>query len=237
MTETQAREKIVNIMRSWVGCHQGDKIHHSIIDTYNKIRPLPMGYRLSYSEPWCAATVSAAGYLAGMQDIVFPHMNCGYLVSLFNNAGRWVEDDSYVPKPGDLVIYYWKDNGYGDCNEHASHVGMVENCDGKKFTVIEGNMGANSVCGRRTMEVNGKYIRGFCCPDYKSIATEEEDENMKRYHTFEEIPEWAKPEVKELIDSGALRGSNDDLNLSEDLMRSLIISKRYVDLKINSISK
>ena len=60
---------------------------------------------------------------------------------------------------------------------------------------------------------------------------------MKRYHTFEEIPEWAKPEVKELIDSGALRGSNDGLNLSEDLMRSLIISKRYMDLKLNSISK
>lgn len=232
MTEQQLREKTVNIMRGWIGCKQGDKVHKSIIDTYNSIRPLPVGYRLSYTEAWCAATVSAAGKLAGVQEILFPHMNCGTMVGLFKQHGRWVEDDAHIPSPGDLVIYYWGDGGVGDCKAHASHVGMVETCDGSQFTVIEGNMGSGHVCGRRTMQVNGRYIRGFCCPDYASMAMPEEkkEEEMTRYHTFDEVPDWAKPEIKELMDAGALRGDEKgDLNLSDDLMRALIINKRYTD--------
>lgn len=232
MTETQLRNSVVDIMQQWVGCKTGDKTQRSIIKTYNSIKPLPMGYKLSYNEAWCAATISAAGYLAGLQDICYPHMNCGSLVSLYKKHGRWVEDDAYVPSPGDFVIFYWKDNGVGDCTSHASHVGIVEWCDGKKFGTIEGNMGVG-VCGRRIMEVNGKYIRGFCCPDYASKATKGETEEI-RYHIFEEIPEWAKYDIKGLIDSGALKGANGDLNLSDDMMRSLIISKRYAD---NNIEK
>ena len=44
------------------------------------------------------------------------------------------------------------------------HVGIVEKCDGKTITVIEGNK-SNKV-GRRTLAVNGKYIRGFGVPAY-----------------------------------------------------------------------
>lgn len=232
MTEQQLREKTVNIMRGWIGCKQGDKVHRSIIDTYNSIRPLPVGYRLSYTEAWCAAAVSAAGKLAGVQEILFPQMNCGMMIARFKQHGRWVEDDAHIPSPGDLVIYYWGDSGVGDCKAHASHVGMVETCDGSQFTVIEGNMGSGHVCGRRTMQVNGRYIRGFCCPDYASMATpeEKEEEEMTRYHTFDEIPDWAKPEIKELMDAGALRGDEKgDLSLSDDLMRAIIINKRYTE--------
>lgn len=31
MTEQQLREKTVNIMRGWIGCKQGDKVHKSIM--------------------------------------------------------------------------------------------------------------------------------------------------------------------------------------------------------------
>lgn len=236
MTERQLREKVINIMRGWIGCKQGDKTQREIIATYNKIRPLPLGYRMTYKESWCAATISAAGYLADLQSIIFPHMNCGEMIRLYRKAGRWVEDDAYTPIPGDIIMYYWKDNGVGDCRAHSSHVGMVEKCDGEKITVIEGNMGANHVCGRRTMQVNGRYIRGFCCPDYASLVTEEneEDEIVKRYKTIDEIPEWYKHDIQELIDIGALRGDKDhNLDLTEDMIRCLIINKRYNEYKHN----
>lgn len=239
VTEAQLREKVVAIMRGWIGCKQGDNVHRSIIDTYNSIRPLPMGYRLSYSEAWCAATVSAAGYLAGMQEIIFPHMNCGSLVALFKKASRWVEDDAYVPKPGDLPIYDWSDNGVGDCTAHASHVGMVEWCDGKQFAVIEGNMGSGHVCGRRIMNVNGRYIRGFCCPDYKSLATAEEEELEMRYNYLKDVPDYAKPTIQKLIDSKALTGkggTGDDtvIDLGEDAVRLLVILDRFGLFDIDS---
>lgn len=55
---------------------------------------------------------------------------------------------------------------------------------------------------------------------------------MTRYHTFDEVPDWAKPEIKELMDAGALRGDEKgDLSLSDDLMRAIIINKRYTDSK------
>ena len=46
---------------------------------------------------------------------------------------------------------------------------MVVSVTGKtSFTVLEGNY-SNSV-KKRTMQVNGKYIRGFALPDYKTAA-------------------------------------------------------------------
>lgn len=230
VTEDELREKVVAIMRGWLGCKQGDKVHRSIIDTYNSIRPLPMGYRLSYSEAWCAATVSAAGYLAGLQKIIYPHMNCGSLVALFKKAGRWVEDDAYVPKPGDLPIYDWSDNGVGDCTAHASHVGMVEWCDGKQFAVIEGNMGSGHVCGLRIMNVNGQYIRGFCCPDYSALATAESEEKMI-YNKLKHLPSCYRKTIDKLIELGYLTGkggSGEDtiIDLGEDAVRLLVVLDR-----------
>lgn len=63
-----------------------------------------------------------------------------------------------------------------------------------------------------------------------AVAERLEELNMKRYNRVEEMPEWARDEIQELIDADALRGDeNGNLNLSEDMMRMLIINKRYAD--------
>ena len=49
------------------------------------------------------------------------------------------------------------------------HVGIVEAVNGNTITVIEGNM-SNKV-GERALQVNGRYIRGYCLPDYASKAS------------------------------------------------------------------
>jgi LysM repeat protein len=46
---------------------------------------------------------------------------------------------------------------------------MVESVNGSTFIVIEGNK--NDAVERRTMQVNGRYIRGFICPKYSKKAT------------------------------------------------------------------
>lgn len=59
-------------------------------------------------------------------------------------------------------------------------------------------------------------------------TTEEED--MVRYNTVAEMPEYYRAEAQALIDAGALKGGTDgSLNISEDMLRSMIISKRYMD--------
>lgn len=61
-----------------------------------------------------------------------------------------------------------------------------------------------------------------------AVAERLEEMNMKRYTRVEEMPAWAQEEIKELIDADALRGDeNGNLDLSEDMVRMLIINKRY----------
>lgn len=158
------RQTIVSTARGLIGCAEADGSHRAIIDTYNGISPLPRGYRMSYTDPWCAAFVSAVGQACGASDVILPECACDPMIALYKAAGRWVEDDGYIPSPGDIIMYDWGDSGAGDCTGSADHVGIVESCDGSSITVIEGNI--SDAVGRRTLAVNGRYIRGFCLPGY-----------------------------------------------------------------------
>lgn len=175
MTGNQLRQNAAKCIRAWVGAKQGDKTHKAIIDCYNSQDALPSGYKMSYTDPWCAATVSAVAITLGMDSREFPpECSCKRMIALFKKLGLWIEDDGYLPKVGDLVMYYWNDdkNTYAekDCTADPNHVGMVTAVSVKRFTVTEGNMTSTHVVGTREMEVNGRYIRGFCTPDYASAA-------------------------------------------------------------------
>lgn len=172
MTETQIREKVVATAKAWLGCNEADGSHRQIVDVYNSHRPLARGYALKYTDAWCAGFVSAVAIKLGLTDIMPTEVGVWNMIELYRKLGRWQESDSYVPKPGDVIMYAWGDNGVGDCTSGASHVGIVVACDGKTITVIEGNK-ANAV-GYREIAVNGRYIRGFGLPDYASKATENE---------------------------------------------------------------
>lgn len=178
MTETQLRRKVVNQIKSWVGYNDADGSHKKIIDIYNSHKPLARGYKLRYTDAWCAGTVSAVAIACGLTDIMPTEVGVGEMIKLYQRLGRWEENDAHVPRLGDVIVYAWSDNGVGDCTVGDSHVGIVTDCDGKTITATDGNMVVNGVhlVGYRTIPVNGRYIRGFGLPDYASKATEEETE-------------------------------------------------------------
>lgn len=61
---------------------------------------------------------------------------------------------------------------------------------------------------------------------------DEEDEDMTRYHSIDEMPEWAREEAKTLVNAGALMGdTSGDLNVSEDMLRGAIIGMRYAEAR------
>lgn len=61
---------------------------------------------------------------------------------------------------------------------------------------------------------------------------EEEDENMVKYKTIDDVPEWYRSEVQELMDAGALKGTgNGAIDISEDVMRGAIIGMRYAEAR------
>ena len=169
MTENELRQKVVGIAQGWLGCKESDGSHKKIIDVYNSHKPLARSYAVKYTDAWCSTFASAVAISAGLTDIIPTECGCEKHIELFKKLGSWQENDAYVPAPGDYVFYDWDDNGAGDCTGSADHVGIVEKVSGKTITVIEGNY-SDSV-KRRTITVNGRYIRGYGVPKYSSKAT------------------------------------------------------------------
>lgn len=166
------RSKIVAQAQAWVGLKESDGSHKKVIDTYNSHKPLARSYKLQYTDAWCSGFASAVAIACGATDIIPTEVGCQKHIELFKKLGIWVENDAYVPSPGDYIFYDWNDNGTGDNTGNSDHVGIVEKVSGNTITVIEGNY-SNSV-KRRTMQVNGKYIRGYGVPKYDTEPVAEE---------------------------------------------------------------
>ena len=63
-------------------------------------------------------------------------------------------------------------------------------------------------------------------------TNEEEEEDMTRYSKIEDVPDWAQDTVRALMDAGALQGDNQGrLDLSLDMIRGMVIGKRYADTR------
>lgn len=151
----------------------GESGHKWVVDTYNKITPLPRGYKLQNDDWWCAATISAVFHSLGYDDLA--ECSCPMMIKKATKLGIWEENDAYIPKPADVILYDWEDDGKGDNRGEPNHVGFVieVNEANKTFIVREGNK--KNTVGNREMKINGKTIRGFIKPEYEQ---EEEDVKM-----------------------------------------------------------
>ena len=173
--------KVVAQAKAWLGLKESDGSYKQIIDVYNSQKPLPVGYAMkckangdSVNDDWCAAFVSAVAVKLGYNDIIPCECSCPRMVTLFKNAGIWEEDESKTPKPGWILFFDWGDpSTYASTNNTGSpdHVGIVEKVSDGYITVIEGNY-SDSV-KRRTISVNGRYIRGYGVPKYDPESTSE----------------------------------------------------------------
>lgn len=170
MTGQQLRQQVAGIINSWLGAAQGSSVHQKILSIYNGYTS---GYKMTASDAWCAATVSAAWISAGISHWTGIECSCSRFISLAKSKGIWVEADTYRPQIGDAVIYAWSDgSGYAsyDNQDAPDHIGIVTAVSSGYFTVTEGNLSRK--VAKRTVSVNGRYIRGFICPDYDKIAAE-----------------------------------------------------------------
>ena len=173
MTEEELRNLVVKTASKYIGC----STNQNIIDLYNAHTPLARGYKVKYTDAWCATFVSAVAIECGLTGIMPTECGCSKMIALYKAMGRWAENDDFTPAPGDIIMYDWQDSGIGDNTGNPDHVGIVEKVNDGLITVIEGNY--SKTVKRRSLAVNGKYIRGYCLPDYESIATKTEDKEMQ----------------------------------------------------------
>lgn len=112
----------------YVGVKQGSKKHKYIIDTYNSIKPLPRGYKVKYSDNWCASFVSFVLYQTGYKK----YFECG-AERMHQKMKKALIEDKTKGKANDIIFYDWNNNAWCD------HVGIIQTVTPKYYYVIEGN--------------------------------------------------------------------------------------------------
>lgn len=162
--EEQKRLSLVQAAEQWLGCKEEDGSHMAIIDRYNSREVLPVDYEVQYTDSWCATFVTVCAMDAELTDAIPPECGCQRQIELFRNLGRWEENDTYLPLPGDIIYYDWDAEGLGDTAGWSDHVGIVIGTYGPYIRVIEGNM--NDQVGYRVIDRYDPTIRGYGLPDY-----------------------------------------------------------------------
>ena len=154
---------MLKVMRYWIGATTGSAMQKKIIDIYNSVKPIPVGYVMPYWDSWCDATISAAACVAGCDQLIGRECGVGRHIDIFRNMGIWIEDGTITPKPGDIIIFDWRKASQPN-NMPGSHIGIVESVKNGQITTIEGNK--DNSCGRRSFKVGWGYIRGYARPRY-----------------------------------------------------------------------
>lgn len=167
--EKAQRLSVVSEAQRWLGVREGFAGHEELVRIYNSHEPLAQGYALKTSDNWCAAFASVVAIQCKITNIVPTECGCERQIGLWQNIGRWEENDNYMPLPGDYIYYAW-DEGWDleDCTGWADHVGIVVGTAGPFIKVIEGN---KDDCVTYRILPRGYYqIRGYGLPDYASIG-------------------------------------------------------------------
>lgn len=112
---------------------------------------------------WCACFVSWCANECGYIDagVVPKFAACASQgVPWFKERGLW-QDNSYEPRPGDIIFFDWDDGGQDGSSDH---VGIVEKVENGRVYTVEGNSG-DSV--RQNSYPIGYYeIYGYGTPAY-----------------------------------------------------------------------
>ena len=165
--EQQLRLELVDTAKIWLNVQEGTAQHEQIIQIYNAHEPLAQGYLVKPEDNWCAAFASAMAISCAQTDIIPTECGCERQIGLWQSIGRWEEDETYIPLPGDYIYYAWDDNWkFGDCTGWADHVGIVVGTAGPFIKVIEGNK--DDQVAYRIINRYHPEIRGYGLPDFES---------------------------------------------------------------------
>lgn len=158
------RNDFVAAARNYIGASESNGGADNIKGIYNGHRPLARNYKVKKSDPWCAVFASFCAIITDCARVMPIECSAPEMVKQAQAAGMWVENDNFIPQPGDLILYDWDDNGIGDDTGTPDHIGIIERVDDGVMTVIEGNY--HDAVGRRVIHCGSRFIRGFITPRF-----------------------------------------------------------------------
>lgn len=171
---------------------------------------------------WCF--VRAFGRELGQKLLCQPGKSLGagtgYSLNYYKQKGQFFS----TPQPADQIFF-------GD-SQSTWHTGIVVKVEGGFVHTVEGNAGNPSAVRAARYTIGGRNIKGYGRPDWSMVPAdkpeepEKEVDDMAYYKTLADVPEWYKPTVEKLVNAGALQGTGDGLNVSEDFCRTMTVLDR-----------
>lgn len=172
---------------------------------------------------WCAVFVlwcfvKAFGRELAQKMLNIPNHSlaagAGYAMNYYKQKGRFFA----TPQPADQIFF-------GD-SRSTWHTGIVARVEGGYVHTIEGNAGNPSAVRACRYVIGGKNIKGYGRPDWSLVPDEKGDNDMVYYKTLNDVPSYYKDAVNKAVKAGALNGTGDGINVSEDLCRTLTVLDR-----------
>ena len=158
------RDRVLAAAAAMVGVKGGSAEHHRLVNDYNSVRPLPVGYAVKNSDDWCDIFTTVIFQREGLSDLIGRECGVERHIHIFKRLGIWNEDGNSTPKAGDIITFNWdKDTQQND--GWADHIGIVEKVENGIIHTIEGN--SNDEVKRNTYRIGHGNIRGFASPRYR----------------------------------------------------------------------
>lgn len=248
----QALEKLLGIARAEIGVKESPAGSNKV-----KYNTWFYGRAVSgKSYAWCAVFVCWCFAQAGLRSLVKITGGCTTMMRWFEANGQTIEPKS--AQPGDLVFYQFDKDSYADhigIVESVTKDGVVaiegntsitSDDDGGAVMRRERKWGQIMAVGRPKWPEDAKEENGMTKDEIKVLVKAEVAEAMKDvtatiaaavreamptvYHSLEEMPEWYRDTIRELVAKGVLKGdSTGDLKLSEEMCRVLVVVGRMMD--------
>ena len=158
------RDRVLRAAASLVGVRGGSAAHHQLVNDYNSVRPLPVGYAVKDSDDWCDVFVTTIFQREGLSGLIGRECGVERHIQIFKRLGIWNENGVSTPKAGDIITFNWDQDSQPN-NGFADHIGIVESVSNGIIHTIEGNSG-NQV-RRNTYRIGHGNIRGFATPRYQ----------------------------------------------------------------------
>lgn len=168
------------------------------------LKQASQNYRFTYK-----ATSKNAELLAHLNAGGAAILNQGDAYGVFANGGHYVAAVKATGETITVLDSYWNSTKYISWPKyHAKRTGQKG--------VVQASL---TQCGKATIDR---------APSYYLIARaadipEPKEDDMTYYKNLDDIPEYYRPAVQKLVNAGAIAGTGDGLNLSEDLCRAFAI--------------
>ena len=158
------RDRVLAAAAAMVGVKGGSAEHHRLVNDYNSVRPLPVGYAVKNSDDWCDIFTTVIFQREGLSDLIGRECGVERHIHIFKRLGIWNEDGNSTPKAGDIITFNWDQNSQQN-DGWADHIGIVEKVENGIIHTIEGN--SNDEVKRNTYRIGHGNIRGFATPRYR----------------------------------------------------------------------